>query len=348
MASILIDIGHPAHVHLFRNAAKIWQEMGHRVHFSALDREMILELLERYGFSYDVTYRRTATRRGLLYEIPPRTWRTLRIARKVQADLLLSMANPTVGFPALLLRKPYLAFHDTEPAYNQLAAALPFATMVATPEVYYRDAGKKQVRYKGYHELAYLHPKHFTPDASVLAEIGLAPGERYFIVRFVAWQATHDVHEHGLTLEDKRAILTLLEQHGRVILSTEDEVPAAFAHHITEFPQDRMHDLLAFAQIYIGEGNTMAAEAAELGTPSIRANTMDLGYCRDLQRRGLMFQLVEGQAILSKINELLSMPGRADTFRQRRATMLAETTPTTDAIVEFGLRLLDGWKPGRE
>lgn len=341
MATILMDIGHPADVHQFRGAAQTWQEMGHRVHFSALDREMIVELLNHYGFSYDISYRRGTKRRGLLQELPIRTWRTLRIAQNVQADLLVSMANPTVGFPAWLLRKPYLAFHDTEPAYNQLAAALPFTTMVATPDVYYRDLGAKQVRYKGYHELAYLRPEQFTPDETVLAEIGLAPGEPFFIVRFVAWQATHDVHEHGLSLEDKRAILNLLEQHGRVILSTEGEVPAEFAHHITDFPQERMHDLLALAQIYIGEGNTMASEAAVLGTPAIRANTMDLGYCRDLQRRSLMFQLLDGQAILSKISELLSMPGFADTFRQRRATLLAETIHPTAAYVEYGLRLLE-------
>ncbi len=341
MATILIDIGHPADVHQFRNAALRWQEMGHRVHFSALDREMIVELLERYGFAYDVTYRRRPNRISLIREIPPRTWATLRIARRVRADLLLSMANPTVGFPAWLLRKPYLAFHDTEPAANQLAAALPFATLVATPQVYYRDLGAKQVRYRGYHELAYLHPDVYTPDPSVLAQVGLAEGDPYFIVRFVAWQATHDVHERGLTLEDKRAILQLLEQHGRVILSSETAIPPEFRHHITDFPRDRMHDLLAFAQLYVGEGNTMASEAAVLGTPSIRANSMDLGYCRDLQRRGLMFQLLDGEAILARINALLSMPGRADTFRQRRATLLAENICTTDAIVEYGLRLLN-------
>lgn len=341
MSTILFDIGHPAHVHLFRNAALRWQAMGHRVHFSALDREMILELLERYGFDYDVTYRRDPKKgNNLLREIPPRTWETLKIARRVRADLLISMANPTVGFPAWLMRKPYMAFHDTEPAHNQLAAALPFTTLVMTPSVYYREIGEKQQRYDGYHELAYLHPDVYTPDPSVLSEVGLQEGEQYFIVRFVAWQATHDMHEHGLTLDDKRAILNLLEQHGRVILSSEGDIPAEFQHHITDFPRDKMQDLLAFAQIYIGEGNTMASEAAVLGTPSIRANSMDLGYCRDLQRRGLMFQLLDGESILSQINALLSMPGRQDTFKQRRSTLLAEKISTTDAIVEFGLRLL--------
>ena len=39
-----------------------------------------------------------------------------------------------------------------------------------------------------------------------------------------------------------------------------------------------MHDLLYYATMYIGEGATMASEAAILGTPSIYINTLRLSY----------------------------------------------------------------------
>jgi predicted glycosyltransferase len=47
MANILIDVGHPAHVHLFRGAARDWTAARHQVLFTALDREIILDFSRR-------------------------------------------------------------------------------------------------------------------------------------------------------------------------------------------------------------------------------------------------------------------------------------------------------------
>ena len=340
MANILIDAGHPSDLHIFRFAVARWREMGHGVHYTALDREMIVEVLERYGLPFDIVYKRHPQRISLLREVPIRTWNTFKVARQQKIDLFVGVPNPTIGLPAFLLRKPYLAVADTEPAHNQLRAAWPFISVLLTPQVYYRDMGPKHVRYTGYKELAYLHPDVYTPDTTVLDELGLSPDAPYFVVRFVAWRATHDVGEHGLSMAAKRAIIRELAQHGQIILSSEDPIPDEFSHLITRYPQERMHDLLAFASLYIGEGNTMASEAAVLGTPSIRANTMDLGYCRDLQKRNLMFQLLDEQAIIAKIQELLAMPDRETVFAARHARLLEEHDSVTDVLAEEGLKLL--------
>src|SRR5512145_1146627 len=116
MAKILIDLGHPAHVHMFRNAARDWTAQGHTVLFSALDREMIIYLLDQYQLPYRVTYRRRRGKLALLAELVWRTLVTYWIARQFKADLFVSLGNPTVGLPARLLGKPYLALTDTEHA----------------------------------------------------------------------------------------------------------------------------------------------------------------------------------------------------------------------------------------
>lgn len=340
MANILIDMGHPSDIHLFRNAARVWMKAGHHVHYTVLDREMLVELSQKQGLSYDVVYRRKQGRLWLLHEVPTRIWRTWKVAQRENIDLFVGVPSPTLGIPAFLTRKPYLAMTDTEPAHHQLAPVLPFISILLTPHVYYHDVGKKQHRYRGYKEHAYLRPEIFTPDPSVLSQLGIQPGETYFVVRFVAWNATHDIGEHGLTMADKRAVIAILAQYGKIIISAEDDVPHEFRHHIVDYPSDRMHDLLAFAAMYIGEGNTMASEAAVLGTPSIRANTMDLGYCRDLQQRGLMFQLLDGKAIIDKIKAIMASDHCEDTFGERRANMLAQSVSVTDIIVEEGRRLL--------
>lgn len=49
---ILIDIGHPGHVHLFRNFANLIIENGHSVLFTCREKEFEVELLKKYGFNF--------------------------------------------------------------------------------------------------------------------------------------------------------------------------------------------------------------------------------------------------------------------------------------------------------
>jgi predicted glycosyltransferase len=52
--NILIDIGHPAHVHNFRNLATKLQKSGHKVVWSVKDIPVAMHLLDCYGFKYYV------------------------------------------------------------------------------------------------------------------------------------------------------------------------------------------------------------------------------------------------------------------------------------------------------
>jgi predicted glycosyltransferase len=342
LANILIDLGHPAHPHIFRNAARIWQAQGHQILFATLDRDIIVDLVTANGFPYRITYRRRKGRFALPVELVLRTLSTLRIARQFEADLLVSFGNPTVAFPAWLLGKPSIGLTDTEHAKKQHALFKPFTTVIATPTVFQVDFGPRQVRYAGYHELAYLHPDVFTPDPSHLESLGLQPGDRFFIVRFVAWRATHDVGQHGFTLEQKRALLRELAQHGKVLLSVEDEVDAEFADYVTRFPPEIIHHLLAYAAMYVGEGGTMASEAAVLGTPSIYVNTLIMGYILDLQDNyDLLTWCTDGDAALAKVRELLAMPDLDAVFADRREKMLIDKINPTPWLVDLGNKLLE-------
>lgn len=342
MANILIDIGHPAHVHLFRNAARDWTAAGHKILFTALDREIILELLDKYALPYRVTYKR---RKGLLgrgVELVLRSLSTWRIAQNFGADLFISFGSPTVGFPAWLMRKPYIALTDTEHATEQHALFKPFATVIATPDVFTRDMGAKQVRYAGFHELMYLHPGEFTPDPRQLDSLGLKPEDHFFVVRFVSWEASHDIGESGFSAVDKRTLLRELSAQGRVLLSVESgTIDDEFRPLVTTFAPEKVHHLLAFAHMYIGEGGTMASESAVLGTPSIYVNTLTMGYIQDEQRHGLLFQFHNGADALQKVRELLAMPDLKTVFAQRRAQLLADKINPTPWLVQLGLRLLE-------
>ena len=50
--NILIDIGHPAHVHMFRCFAHEMIQRGHRVLFTCRDKEFELKLLTAEHLEY--------------------------------------------------------------------------------------------------------------------------------------------------------------------------------------------------------------------------------------------------------------------------------------------------------
>jgi len=341
MSNILIDLGHPAHVHLFRNAAKLWMQQGHKVLFSALDREMILYLLDSYKFPYEITYRRRKGKFALLVELPLRALATYKIAYRFKADLLVSFGNPTVGLPARLLGKPYLALTDTDHAVEQHALFKPFATRIATPTAFTRNLGAKQVSYAGMHELAYLHPDQFIPNPAVLESVGIQPNEPFFIVRFVAWGASHDVGHHGFSIDEKRSLLRELSAHGRVLLSVEGDVDAEFAPLVTQFAPEYIHHLLAYASMYVGEGGTMASEAAILGTPSIFVSTLWAGVWDDLRDNyGLLTCVSSGTEAMEYVWKYLAKDDLRGEWQRRREKFLAEKIDPTPWLVELGNELI--------
>jgi len=48
----LIDIGHPAHVHYFKNFAKVVIDKGAKVLFTCRDKDVTISLLKHFGFDY--------------------------------------------------------------------------------------------------------------------------------------------------------------------------------------------------------------------------------------------------------------------------------------------------------
>lgn len=166
--------------------------------------------------------------------------------------------------------------------------------------------GPKQIRYPGYHELAYLHPNRFTPNPEVFKEVGLTENDKFFIVRFVSWEASHDIGHKGLSLEDKRKLINYVKPYGKIIISAEKELPAEFEEYRMSICPTKMHDLLYYTTLYMGEGGTMASEAACLGTYSILINPLIAGTFENIKNK---YQLM---AQIYSIDEIISHLGSID------------------------------------
>lgn len=334
MMRIIVEVGHPAHVHLFRHAIHLFREHGHKVKIVARKKDVALQLLDEYGLEYtSISTQREGTL-GLMVELLERDWRLFRIARVFDPDVFLSLSMCSAHV-ATLLGKTSIVFDDTEHARLERVGCLPFATVICTPDAYKLDLGHKQVRYKGYHELAYLHPNRFTPNPKVLSEIGLTEKDIYFIVRFVSWGAAHDVGYRGFSDSGKRRLIAELGKLGRVIITSEAQLPPDFEPYRMSVSPAGIHDLLAYSSLYIGEGATMASEAALLGVPSIYVNPLPLGYIEDEGRYGLLYRLPDESAAIERAIALASTPDVRAEWQCKRQRLLQDKIDVTAWMVDF-------------
>jgi predicted glycosyltransferase len=339
---ILVDINHPAHVHYFKNCIKILRQKGHQIVVTARDRCPVPQLLQAYEQDYYNRGKGSEHLLGKLLYMPAANLKILKIALKTKPDKFLSFGTPYPNQVAWLLRKPGINFQDTENAGLMFAVSLPFSRVYCTPHCFKRDLGKKHIRFNGYMELAYLHPNYFTPDETIYEYLGINKEEKYVVMRFVSWGASHDIGHKGISVEMKRKAVEQVSQFARVFISSESELPKDLKPYQIDIPPEKMHDALAYAALLYGESATMASECAVLGTPAIYLDNKGRGYTDEQEKKyGLVFNFTESihhqEESLCKAIELLKTPNLREQWQKRRQKMLSETIDVTAFMVRLVL-----------
>jgi predicted glycosyltransferase len=334
---ILVDIGHPAHVHFFKHAIGEWLARGQEVIITSRDKDLALSLLDRYGFKHTVLSRAHRGTLGLGLELAERVVKLVAVVRQRRPAVLTGIGGTFIAPVGGLTGIPAVIFTDTEHARISNAIAFPLADAICTPACYEGQAGDKQVTYAGYQELAYLHPGRFTPDPSLLKRFDLKPGETYVVVRLVAWASGHDTGDSGF--RDARSLVRQLSCHARVLISSEKDLPPDLIPYRISASPELIHHLLAFAALYIGESATMASESAILGVPAIYVSTSTRGYTNEQERKyGLTYTFSDPQTAqqrgLEKALELLNKPNLRQEWQEKRNRMLRDMVDVTDFIVD--------------
>ena len=330
---IFIDIGHPAHVHYFRNFIKLMSQKGHTFFITARDKDVSLSLLESYGIKYR---NRGKGRNGwigkFIYLIRANQI-ILQCALGYKPDLFVSFSSPYAAQVSWLLNNPHIALNDTEHAkLGNLAFSL-FTEVICTPSCYNSDYGKKHVRFNGFMELGYLHPKYFHPNPNILNILNINNNENFIIMRFVSWDASHDFGHSGLSLDFKRKIVKELSKYAKVFISSEGALPNDLKKYQIKITPHLIHDALAYAFLFIGEGATMASECAMLGTPAIYVNTLSSGTLDEQERSGLIFQFKNGQGVLEKALLLMQTPHLKIIFKNKRNLIISKYIDVTSFLI---------------
>jgi predicted glycosyltransferase len=306
------------------------QKKGHNILITASKKEITEQLLQKYQFDFINVGAHSPSVIKKIINLPLMIFHTYRAARKFKPDLLLGFGSIRAACTAAILQKPCINFDDTEVSIGQIRLYRPFVRCICTPSCFLLDLGSRQVRFKGYLELAHLHPDRFIPDPAILEEIGLKEKETFIIVRFVTWGATHDIGQQGI--EDRIGFVKSLEYYGRVLLTSEGNLPPELRDYKITLSPEKIHDLLSFAALYVGEGGTMASEAAILGTPSVFISSLAsrLGNFIELEHRyDLLYSFTDSCAAFEKSREILRNPQSKENWGVKREKMIRDKIDVT-------------------
>lgn len=335
----MFDIGHPAHVHLFRCFAREMQENGDQILFTSREKDMTIQLLKEYKLPYVSFGKAKKGIAGKVLGIAEFNYRLLQEALRFKPDYFLSHGSFYAAHVSALVRKPHISFEDTG-NMEQIILYKPFTEAILVSDSFSKNFGKKTVVYPGYHELAYLHPRRFTPDSEVVRSYGFDPGEPLILVRFVSWNATHDINHTGMTRDLKIEAVKSFARYGKVLITSEGKLPAELEEYkIRINPVDIFH-FMAHARLVFGESATMASEAAVLGVPAVYIDSTSRDYTQEQEKKyGLVFNFTETASDIKKAilkgAEILSHPELRTRFAAGHKQLLAEKVDVTQFLKNF-------------
>nr|WP_319375698.1 DUF354 domain-containing protein [uncultured Methanoregula sp.] len=336
---IILSIEHPAWAHQFRYVIKELEKKGHIIKVVAINKDRDLELLNIFGIPYEIVSKssgKNIIEKGFIFL--GTTLKIFLISCKYKPDMFIGRASPMMSINSFLLRKPHILFTDTEHARFSLMICKLFSEVILTPSCFMKSLGKKQLRLDAYKELFYLHPKHFQPNLQTLKDLQIEENEKIIIIRFIAWDAHHDVGQRGI--HDKVSLVEALEPYGRILITSEGPLPPELEHHRIQISPEKLHDILYFSTLYIGEGSTTASECAVLGTHAIYVNTLRLGYTNEEEERyNLIYTISDThemeKGVLNKAIELLKDPDLRIKGKQKRQKLLSDKIDVTKLIIWF-------------
>ncbi|PLW98542.1 MAG: hypothetical protein C0591_04220 [Marinilabiliales bacterium] len=340
---ILFHLGHPAHFHLFKIVIGNLKNSGHQIFILIKKKDVLEDLLEEEGMDfYNILPEgRKDSKIGLAVGQIKQDVRMWKFVKKHKPDLLVgtSVAITHVG---KLMGIPSINVNEDDahivPFYSKMA--YPFASVIVSPDPC--NNGKwehKSVHYNGYHELAYLHPNHFQPDREIVDQY-ISTNNPYYILRFAKLGAHHDKGIKGINNEIALEIIELLKSHGRILITSERElIPELEQYRITVNPI-HMHHIMAFASLYIGDSQTMAAEAGVLGTPFIRFNDFvgRIGYLNEIENKyklGIGIKTSDTEKLLQTVEEMVENEQLKDEMKYRRLEMLEDKMDVAQYLTWF-------------
>jgi predicted glycosyltransferase len=332
MKSIHIDINHPANVHYFKHTIANLKAKGFEIIITCRNKEITYELLTLEGLEYIPMGKNPTSLFMKLLFLFKCEWKIFKLYLKKKPDIAMSSGAIYVSHMAYFFGFPHVVLEDTEHAKLNRALHKPFTDLILNPESFFLDLGHKQYKYKGHMELFYLNEKYFSPDIKIFSELGIPENSPFIFLRFVSWGALHDYGQMGFSDEYKLSLVNELSKDYRVFISAEGALPPTLQPYHIRVKPNRIHHVLSFASLFIGEGATMASECAALGTPAIYVNSLDVGTLQSQAKDGLIINKRYQDGTLEKAHEILNDPEYKIRLKEKVKSLNRERYNLTDFL----------------
>ena len=335
---ILIDINHPAHIHLFKNFSKILINHNHEVLFTIKDKDVTSLLLKSMDFNFINFGKPYASHIKKAIGLIKFDYLLYKAAKKFNPDIIISHMSIYAAHISFLLGKPHVTLTDSEHISRKQKHMNPMNHTILTPSCFRGNLGCKQVKYNGYHEIAYLHPNYFIPDGSILNDLKIKKDEKFFIVRKTAGWAVENIGQKLMGNDELSKLIDYLKVRGKVILSAEGKIDKKLEKYIVKIKPEKIHSLMYYANLFIGDSLTMFTEAALLGTPSfsISSEGFLLGNFDEIcEKYKLGFRFRSLTEALCKIEEIVEDENIKAKWAKKKEILFADKIDVTQFLVDF-------------
>lgn len=340
---LLVEYSHPAQVHKFKHVLHAFMAEGHVVLILSRDKDIMLPLLDDLALPHVCISKARKGMFGMAFELIQRELAAFYHFVRFKPSIVLSAHSVAITHIGWLFRVPRVVHDDTEHATLQQSLYMPFASHILTSTAYAKDWGPRQIRINSLEPLAYLHPNVFTPDPDVLTRYGLSQHKPFAVVRFVSWDAAHDIHHRGRANVSKEQHLNTLLESGieKIVLSSEGSDTVDRPEIVRVDPSD-FHHVLSFASLCITEGGSVANESAVLGTPTVLFSPLQSGLFNELEKYRLLIRANDARDAFLKASELLRLPDLSSRWQDARKKLLNDKTDMSREISETLIQIASG------
>ncbi len=333
---IWIDIVHPAQLNFYSNAVKKLAE-SNRIIVTIINRGKLVSIAKKeLGSIVNCEIVPIGRHSGTKYSVIIEA----NLLRLTQLMIFYRKYKPKIaignsflhGIIGKVFNIPTIMFGDDIGRKFVIFLMVKFST-----EMYYVSGSLNKRNYKGISvynalkEWAYLSPKYFKPDISVLVKYNLKEND-YIFVREVI---TGTLNYHSQDNNSIANITNRFPKGYKVLFSLEDKSTIDYYPKnwiLLEEPIKDIHSLIFYSKLLISSGDSMAREGAMLGVPSIYCGVRDMNANNVMIKKRRLFQ-IEIDEVPNFMDHILN-ESLYDDKNEFRINLEKEWIDVTEFIIE--------------
>ena len=338
----LFQLNHPAHFHLFKNVIDSLQSRGHIIQICIKEKDILKDLVSNYHYKQISYNYRNKNIFSIIKSIIIRDYLLYKIVKSFKPDLMIG-TSPEIGHISLLTGYKSVFFGEDDvnlslPMYVGALTCYPFFNTIISPDGVNNSIwNKKTIFYPGFQKLSYLHPNKFTPNRSL---VNIDQDSNFFIIRLSSLLAYHDNSKGGISNKLLDKIINILKNKGKIIISSERDLPDKYSEFIFKGCKDHIHHYLYYASLFIGDSQSMALESAILGTPNIRFSdfTGKISVLNEIEQKYNLSTGVHSNnpdLLLNKIIDLINSDDIVLKYGNNRGRLIKDKIDVSEFYVWF-------------